>query len=383
MKLKVTFMMLLALTMTACQKNERTAVTPMTGVLGAAMISGDVRMADGSSPAGVEVTLRGTGMTAVLSADGRFAFGSAPSEGELGFRRASDGVEASLRLDGTSSHMTIELAKSDARRGGRRRGVGRGEKAKEIEGVVVSADAAQVVVFTSKKEEVTIALAADTVIRHGGTLLAAADLTPETRVHVKTKLVEDVLTAIQVIVQQNDDDEDEGDEEDRPRKEYEGLILSTTESQLVIIDALGQQVTFNVKPETTIRKGNKSFLLSELQAGWRVHVRTSGAPALADGTFDAVLVIVQNTNDDSDEGEDDDDSPEVKFGGKIASVGGAELVVTTDDGDVTVQTDASTRISKRGSSATLADLAVGDKVSVKGVKVSDGVVLASEIEVKR
>ena len=73
----------------------------------------------------------------------------------------------------------------------------------------------------------------------------------------------------------------------------------------------------------------------------------------------------------------------MKFGGKIASVGGLELVVTTDGGDVTVQTDASTRIEKRGSSATLADLAVGDKVRVEGVKVSDGVVLAREIEVKR
>jgi hypothetical protein len=384
MKLKVTLMLLLALTVTACQKNERTATTPMTGVYGAAMISGEVEMADGSSPAGVEVTLRGTGMTTVLAADGRFAFGSVPAEGELAFRRASDGVDAALRVGSASGHMTIELAKSDARRSGRRRGVGRGEKVREIEGLVVSADAAQLVVFSSKKEEVTVALAAGTVIRHGGTILSAADLTPDTRVHVKAKLVEDVLTAIQVIVQNDGDDDEGGDDEDRPRKEYEGLVLSTTDAQLVMVDAHGQQVTFNIKPETTIRKGNTPVLLSEIQAGWRVHVRTAGTPALADGTFDALLVIVQNTNgDDDDDSGDDDDSLEVKFGGKIASVGGVELVVTTDGGDVTVQTDASTRIEKRGSSAVLADLAVGDKVKVEGVKVSDGVVLAREIEVKR
>lgn len=384
MKLKVALMLFVAITVAGCQKNERAAATPLTGVYGASIVSGQVQMADGSSPAGVEVTLRGTGMTTVLSADGRFAFGSAPSEGELGFRRASDGVEAALQVEANAGHLTIELAKSDARKSGRRRGVGRGAKASEFEGVIVSGDATQIVVFTSKKQNVTIALASTTVIRHGGTLLTAAALTPETRVHVKATNVDGVWTALQVIVQNEDDEEDDGDGTDEPRSEYEGLVLSTTASQLVMVDAHGAQVTFNVTPETVIRKGSRTLLLSEIQAGWRVHVRVDrGAVPAGDGSLNALLVIVQNTNGGDDDGGDGDGSANVRFGGRITSVSGSELVVSTDTGAVTVQTDASTEIRKRGVAVTLADLAVGDKVKVAGVQVSAGVVLASEIEVKK
>ena len=377
MKTRVGIMLLIALAVAGCQKNER-AATPLTGVSGASVISGDVQMADGSSPAGVEVSLRGTGMTTVLAEDGRFAFGSAPEEAELLFRRASDAVEASMKTESNAGHLQIELAKREAKHGGRRRGVGRGAKVREYEGLIVSADATQLVMFTSKKEEVTIAIVPQTVIRHGGTLLTAADLTPDTRVHVKARTVEDVLTAVQVIVQNDDEDDDSDDgDDDEPavRREYEGIVVSTTDAQIVLLDSHREEVTFNVTPATIIRKGNRTVALADIEAGWRLHVRT--APA-ADGTLDALVVIVQNTG-----GSGEDEPSTVRVNGQIASVGTVDLVVTTDDGDVTVQTDGATTIRKQGASATLAELAVGDKVPVKGVSVSDGVVLATEIEVKK
>ena len=169
---------------------------------------------------------------------------------------------------------------------------------------------------------------------------------------------------------------DDGDD-DEPvvRREYEGIVVSTTDAQIVLLDSHREEVTFNVTPATIIRKGNRTVALADIEAGWRLHVRT--APA-ADGTLDALVVIVQNTG-----GSGEDEPSTVRVNGLIASVGTVDLVVTTDDGDVTVQTDAATTIRKQGASATLAELAVGDKVKVKGVSVSDGVVLATGIEVKK
>ena len=84
MKRRVVIMFLLALTLAACQRSETSSVTPLTGGFGAAVVTGDVHMTDGGSPEGVEVSVRGTGMSMILAADGQFAFGSVPANAELG-----------------------------------------------------------------------------------------------------------------------------------------------------------------------------------------------------------------------------------------------------------------------------------------------------------
>ena len=270
-----------------CRGGEKATIT---GSYGSGVISGEVLMAAGGSPQGVEVSLRGTGMTTTLGAEGRFVFATVPERAELGFRRA-DGIDASLRLDQASGHVVIELAGTTAKKSSsRQRAVrGGGTKVYQFEGLIRSADAQQIVVFTSKKEEVTIALNAQTVIRKGNVLLTVADLLVDTRVHVKAQQGEEVFTALEVKVQREDEGEEE--EESPALQQYEGLIVSATATELVLLDSHRTEVTFVIDGATVIRKGNTRLLATDLQPGWRVHVKASTAA----GIHTATRITVQKT----------------------------------------------------------------------------------------
>jgi hypothetical protein len=283
---------MVVLALAGCREGERATVT---GGYGAAVVSGEVVMATAGSPQGVEVSVRGTGQMMTLGADGRFAFSGIPAGALLDFRRASDGIEASLQLESASGHVVIELARTEARKSSRRRGVGGGTKTVvQFEGLIRSAAASQLVVYTSHKEEVTIALTAETVIRKGDTVLTPADLTVDMRVHVKAQKVGDGFTALLVIVQnEGSGDDDDGGEDDGPAvREYEGTVTSAAADRLVIFDSHRQEVTFVLNADTVIRKGNRPVLATEIQPGWRVHVK---ATAGTGGINTAVRVTVQNT----------------------------------------------------------------------------------------
>lgn len=353
-----------------CRGGEKASVT---GAYGSGVMSGTVVMANGGSPAGVEVSVRGTGMTTTLGAAGEFAFAGVPAEADLDFRR-NDGIAASMGVDGAATNMVIELAQTTARKAtSRRRGAGRGVPALEYEGLIVSASAEQIVVFTSKKEEVTIGLKPETVIRKGGRMLTAADLVEGTRVHVKALKVEDALSAIQVIVQRlpgEDDGEDDGEEV--VRSEYEGIVVSSAADQLVIFDSHRNEETFLLTAETVIRKGGTPVLATDIKPGWRVHVKSTAAE---DGTKTALLVIVQNDRDDEEEGD-------VSVSGTVGTVGATDLTLETRNGVITVQVDASTRIEKKKQSIALTDVRSGDRVTVEGTRVDAVTILAKEIKVK-
>ncbi len=270
----------------ACS-NERA----ITGTYGDGVLTGQVVMSEGGSAAGVDVSVSGTGMTARLGADGHFAFAGVPDGAELVFQRATDGVNATMRLDSASGHVMIDLTKTEAKKGGRRRAAG-SSKTYQFEGLVESASATQVVVNTAR-EQVTIALTEATLIRRGGTPLTAADLVAGLRVHVKALKVTDGFTAVQIVVQGDDADDDESDD-DRPSvREYEGTVVSATATQLVIVSSKKKEETFVVNAETDIRKGNTPVLAADIQPGWRVHVKASSS---ADGAMKtAQRVIVQKT----------------------------------------------------------------------------------------
>ena len=375
MRIKVLLLVVVMLALVGCQGEKAT----VTGEYGAAVVSGQVVMADGSSPAGVAVSLRGTGISTTLAADGRFAFAGAPEDGELAFERSADGVAALLRLERGSGPLVIELAQSSAaaKSSGKRRGVGRGGSGSSVtqfEGVIRSASATQIVVFTSKQVEQTIALDAATIISKGRTILTAADLTVDTRVHVKAKQVESGFVATLVAVQNGGAGEDDGD---RPEgREYEGTVVSAAAAQLVLRDARGVETTFVLDAATDIRKGNTVITAAEIQAGWRVHVK---ATTSADGaTKTATRVIVQNNNG----GGDDDDTTKVKLSGSVVAVTGTAITVNTGRATVTVQTDAATKIEKRGSAVALTSLLAGDRLKVEGTRVDATTILAKKIDVK-
>ena len=364
----------------ACHSREQA----VTGAYGSGVLTGQVVMTEGGSPAGVNVSVSGTGMTRTLGADGAFAFGGVPDGAELLFDRPSDGIAATLKLVNASGHVVVDLARSEAKKSGRRRAAGP-SKTFQFEGLLTTVSATEIVMDSSREPGVTIALTDQTVIRKGGTALTAADLLAGMRVHVKAlQSAGGGFTAVSIVVQEGDDD---GGDDDQPAvREYEGTVLSASATELVIYSSHKSEVTFALDAATVIRKGNTPVLAADIQPGWRVHVKatTSGDGA----TKTANLVIVQRTNggddddDDDDDGDDEPAPPKAKLSGDVTAVGATELTVQTGVGSITVKTDASTRIKKRGQTIALAQIVAGDKVKVDGTRNADGSVLAKSIDVK-
>lgn len=358
MVLVVAVMMALA----ACRRDRES----ITGSYGGGIFAGSVVLSgiDGS-PEGVEVSVRDTGMTTVLGADGRFAFAGVPENAILDFRRA-DGIQASLAVNGSGKgSLKIELARGSANKSSTR---GNKNKDKfEFEGTIKTASATEITMLTSHGEEILIGLSAETVIRKGNTTLLPADLLPDMHVHVRARKVDDAYVAQEIKVQEGEDDGGEDDE--RPElRQYEGTVVSASATELVIFDSHKTEVTFAITAETVVRKGNTPVLPAELLPGQRVHVKATVA---SDGAATAVQVTLQNSREQT-----------VSVSGTVLGVAGSDITVKTKTGDVVVQTSATTRIREKGKAIGLGDISAGDSLSAKGKKVSENVILATEIEVR-
>lgn len=270
--------------LSACTGREHAT---LTGAYGSAVVTGEVVMGEGVSPAGVEVSVSGTGMSVVLAADGRFAFAGVPEESQLVFQRASDGIDATLRLQ-SSGHVIVDLAQTSAKPGRRRAA---GSKIYEFEGIITSASDTELVMDSSRQPGVVIAVTPTTVIRHGNTPLTAADLVAGMRIHVKALKVGEGFSAVSIMVQNDGSDDDGDDEGEKPAvREYEGTVVSASATSLTIFSSKKTEETFVLDAATVIRKGNTPVLAADIQPGWRVHVKASTG---TDGTKTATLVIVQ------------------------------------------------------------------------------------------
>jgi len=356
-------MVVVLVALAACRRESPN----ITGSYGGGVLSGTVVLngIDGS-PEGVEVSVRETGMVTILGADGHFAFANVPDNAILDFRR-SDGIQASLDLTGNGGKGSLMI---EVGRTGAKKSSGRGNNTRdkrEFEGVIRSADAESIVVHTSHGEEVSIGLSDDTVIRRGNELLTAADLVADMRVHVRARKVLEGYVAQEIVVQ-GDSDDDDGDEERPSLRQYEGTVVSASATELVIKDSHRNEVAFAITADTIIRKGNATVAAADLRAGQRVHVKATVA---ADGAATAVQVILQNTRTET-----------VSVSGTVVSVTGADILVGTRTGEVTVQTDPSTSIRKKGKSIALADIGAGDSLSAKGSRVSENTILATEVEIR-
>lgn len=361
-------MVLMLVAVAACRRETSSNIT---GSYGGSLLSGTVVL-DGieGSPEGLEVSVRDTGMVTRLAADGHFAFANVPGNAVLDFRRG-DGINASLELTGNGSKGSI-LIDVGRTRAGKSSGRGKSTRDKrEFEGVIRSASAESIVVYTSHKEEVSIGLDDETVIRRGNEILTAADLVADMRVHVRARRVDEGYVAQQIVVQggdEDDDGDDDGDDERPPLRQYEGTVVSASATQLVINDSHRNQVTLAITAETIIRKGNTPVAAADLRPGQRVHVKATVA---SDGAATAVQVVLQNTR-----------VPAVTVSGTVVSVTGADILVSTKTGTVTVRTDASTSIRKKGKRIALTDIVAGDSLSAKGTSVSENTILATEVEIR-
>lgn len=363
--------MVAALMALAACRGERATVT---GEYGAGVVAGKVAVngLNDDSPAGVRVTVRGTGMTTTLAEDGAFTFMNVPENAVLVFQRA-DGIDAMLELSRSSGFINVSLSpagavqQSSSSGGGRRRSASSGGTEYQFEGTVRSASATEVVVFTSHQEEVTFTVNAATITRKGQTTVDPATLAVDTRVHVKATRSGDAYTATQIIVQEEDEGDDEGE---REAKEYEGVVRSASDTQLVILDSHGDEVTFVLDASTEIRKGQTAVLGSALKEGDRVHVR---ATTSADGSVKtASLVIVQ----------DSDIRPQPQtYEGTAKSATDTKLVADVRGTEMTFVLDSSTVIRKQGQSISGSAISAGDKVTVKATTASDGTKTATEVTV--
>jgi hypothetical protein len=158
---------------------------------------------------------------------------------------------------------------------------------REYEGIVRSASATQLVVFTSKKVEETFVVNAETIIRKGGTPIAAADIQAGWRVHVKAATADGGATkTAKLVIVQNTKGEDDGEE-----VEIEGTVASVGTDQLVVTTP-GGPVTVKTTSATRIRdRRNAPIGLSDIRVGDRVEAEGRRLDA---GTIEAKSIKVED-----------------------------------------------------------------------------------------
>ena len=96
----------------------------------------------------------------------------------------------------------------------------------------------------------------------------------------------------------------------KSKVEFEGLLQAVGGGSITVN---GQVIA--VTADTVIRHGNRTFELSDLNVGDRVHVRANrvapptagGTSVVAETTLEATVILVQNPGDASDPGEGEDD----------------------------------------------------------------------------
>jgi len=341
----------------ACRGHEQT----VAGGYGMSAVSGQVVMAGGGSPAGVSVTVRGTGQTQVLGDDGRFSFTGVPDDDvQLIFTRA-DGIHATLAAVKTSGPVVVELSSSSATSRGRTRSAPSTPHV-EFEGLVKSASATQLVLTDSHRGDVTFKLDANTVIRKGDQTVAATDLKTGDRVHVRAdKQADNSYLALLVLVQNT-----EGENEP---SEFEGIVKAITADSLTLTAPAGE-VVLQLNASTT-------FTPAKPVMGDRVHVR-------AQKTGDALVALsVMVQGGGGDDGGEHQGGTTMTANGKVTATGSSQITVDSEDhGSVTVKIDGNTIIRKQGNSIGAGDIKTGDFVNTRGTKIDDHSLLAEQIEVR-
>ena len=245
----------------------------------------------------------------------------------------------------------------------RKRSAGPGDGKVEIEGTIKTPGTASLVITTSHKDDVTVALADSTVIRHGDTAIKAADLTAGERVHVKAAPVNGTLTASEVIVQ--DENEDDGGQAEMAAA---GVVKSVGTNSLVVTTAKGD-ITVNIDANTVIRSGAKALTLADIKVGDRLEAEGT---KVDDHTLLAKHIQVESENE----------KEEAEISGVVKSVGTSSLVVTTSKGDITVNVTTTTAITKQGKAITLADIKAGDRLEAEGTLAGPTTLNAAKISVE-
>lgn len=157
---------------------------------GSDIVSGAVLMADGGSPAGVEVSVVGTGMRTVVGEDGRFAFQGVRDAVTLRFER-SDGID---RTETTAGGSAITVTIPPASRGERGH-----EAPSALEGNLAALSGNSLVVTTERGDVATV-ITESTRIHRQGVSIRSGDLGAGDRVRLRTAVREGAVTVLELSV---------------------------------------------------------------------------------------------------------------------------------------------------------------------------------------
>lgn len=344
--------LLFVLLLGACKGHEQT----VAGSYGMSAVSGQVVMAGGGSPAGVSVSVRGTGQTAVLGEDGRFAFSAVPDNVQLIFSRA-DGIHATYSASAASGPVVVELSSGGATAHGRTRSAPSTGHL-DFEGIVKSVSATQLALVDHHHGDVTFTLDTNTVIRRGSQTIQATDLKAGDSVHVTAnKQADNSYLALLLVAQDTNGANDTA--------EFEGIVKTITSDSLTLTTP-GGEVTLTLNASTT-------FTPAAPVVGDRVHVRVAKT---ADGLI-ATSVVVQGS------GDDDHGGTTMTANGQVTATASDNITVASEDhGSVTVKIDANTIIRKQGKTIAAGDIKTGDFVNTMGTKIDEHSLLAKQIEVR-
>jgi len=130
----------------------------------------------------------------------------------------------------------------------------------------------------------------------------------------------------------------------------------------------GQAITVQVTANTTYSMAGASAVLSDIQTGSMIAVRsatTNGSSTSTTIAATSVTILLPTQ------------------GGVVTGVSGTTLTVTGFDGAThTITVSASTRYQKAGQAATLADIAAGTSIAAEGTRNADGSLAAVRVTIQ-
>ncbi len=158
---------------------------------------------------------------------------------------------------------------------------------RELEGPVVSIDAASITVLDASTGEQTAVITAETLIRKGGTTLTVEDIEPGDRVHVRARVEDDLsLTAIEIKLQEGNHDDPDDDE----TLELEGSVVSISDTSITVLTSTGEQ-TAAITAETQIHNDEGPLTVADIEVGDQVEVE---ARVEADASLTALEIEVED-----------------------------------------------------------------------------------------
>ena len=342
----------------ACQGHERNSVT---GSYGMSVLTGQVSMAadmPNQSPAGVQMSVHGTGMMTVLAADGRFTFAGVPENAVLDFSRAD--VHASMAAPSSSGPLAIELSANSAH-GGKRHSSAPPPWL-QFEGTVKSVGTGTLTVTDVRKGDVTFTVDTSTVIMQGeNKAVDLSTLKTGTQVHVMALMKGTTLTAVRIIVQDGTDNEGSGQQ--GTTMTANGTVTATGTGQITVHTEDEGDVVVKIDSTTIIRKQGTTITAADIKVGDQVNTLGTRIDA---HTEQARQIEVRGIDQDNE------------VHGTVTAVGSSSITVA----GVMITVDTTTVIRKEGQVISLSDIKVGDKVEAEGTRVNATTLAAKQIQVE-